>query len=226
MLAYSTNHLSSPSASAGEFHITSRNSSARAEPASLPPAGQPAAVHAANAEIFAQGEKAGGAIYQVAFGVVRIYRLLADGRRQISAFHFAGEGFGLEPGERHEFSAEAITSAGVRILKPSNHGDFAHHLLPVALRSLARAQRHLLLLGRQNALEKVSAFLMDMAERQENSDHVDLPMQRSDIGDYLGLTLETVSRVFSKLKDAGVIKLTTARSIEIIDMHALEAMTE
>ena len=225
MLAYSTNHLSSPSAGAREFDIASFNSLAQLKPASLPLASQPATVYTANAEIFAQGEKA-GAIYQVTFGAIRIYRLLADGRRQISAFHFAGEVFGLEPSERHEFFAEAITNAGVRIIKPFSHGDFAHHLLPVALRSLARAQRHLLLLGRQTALEKVSAFLLDMAERQESSDHVDLPMQRCDIGDYLGLTLETVSRIFSKLKDADVIKLTAARSIEIVDMRALEAMTE
>lgn len=225
MLAYSTNHLSSSSAGAHEFDIANWNSSPRVDPASLPPARQPATVYTANAEIFAQGEKA-GAIYQVTFGAVRIYRLLADGRRQISAFHFAGEVFGLEPGECHEFFAEAITNAGVRIIKPFRHGDFAHHLLPVALRSLARAQRHLLLLGRQTALEKVSAFLLDMAERKESSDHVDLPMQRCDIADYLGLTLETVSRIFSKLKDAGVIKLTAARSIEIVDMRALEAMTE
>ncbi len=225
MLSYSTNHVSRPLAGARESGIIRIASSARPDLASLPPAGHPTAIHAANAEIFAQGDRA-GSIYQVAFGAVRIYRLLADGRRQISAFHFAGEVFGLEPGDRHQFFAEAITIAGVRIIKPSAQGDLAHDLLPVALRSLARAQRHLLLLGRQTALERVSAFLVDMGERQENGGHVDLPMQRCDIGDYLGLTLETVSRVFSKLKDAGVIRLTTARSIEIIDMQALEGMTE
>lgn len=225
MLAYSTARSSNPSASMREFGFASWEPSGKFEPTALPQAGKPATVYAANAEIFAQGEKA-GAIYQVAFGAVRIYRLLADGRRQISAFHFAGEVFGLEPGDRHEFFAEAISNAGVRILKPSPNADFAHHLLPVALRGLARAQRHLLLLGRQTALERVCAFLMDMAERQANGDHVDLPMQRCDIGDYLGLTLETVSRIFSKLKDSGVIKLTTARSVEIVDMHALEAMSE
>lgn len=223
MLAYSTDRFSNPQAR--DLGFASWQPSGTFEPAALPQAGQPATVFAANAEIFAQGEKA-GAIYQVAFGAVRIYRLLADGRRQISAFHFADEVFGLESGDRHEFFAEAISNAGVRILKPSAHADFAQHLLPVALRELARAQRHLLLLGRQTALERVCAFLMDIAERQANGDHVDLPMQRCDIGDYLGLTLETVSRIFSKLKDSGVIKLTTARSIEIVDMHALEAMSE
>jgi len=190
----------------------------------FPGQGQPATVHAANTEIFAQGEKA-AAIYQVAFGAVRIYRLLADGRRQISAFHFAGEVFGLECGDRHEFFAEAITNAGVRAIRPSSHGDFASHLLPVALGSLARAQRHLLLLGRQTALEKVAAFLIDMTERQGNGDQVDLPMHRGDIGDYLGLTLETVSRILSRLKDDGTIRMRSARRIEIADMDALQAMS-
>lgn len=192
----------------------------------LQPSGQhDATFFTANSEIFGQGEKA-GALYQVVFGAVRIYRLLADGRRQISAFHFAGEVFGLEPDERHQFFAEAITNAGVRIIRPSATMDFAHELLPVALKSLARAQRHLLVLGRQTAQEKVAAFLLDMAERQGNEIHVDLPMQRCDIGDYLGLTLETVSRVFSKFKDKGIIKLTSARSIEILDSGALEEMSE
>jgi len=200
-----------------------RRSTAGIELPPFPGQGQPAMVHAANSEIFAQGEKA-AAIYQVAFGAVRIYRLLADGRRQISAFHFAGEVFGLECGDRHEFFAEAITNAGVRAIRPSPHGDFASHLLPVALDGLARAQRHLLLLGRQTALERVAAFLIDMAERQGNGELIDLPMHRGDIGDYLGLTLETVSRILSKLKDAGVIRMKSARRIEIADMDALEAM--
>lgn len=224
MLAYSTNHLSSP-VLAQEFSAVSRHRSALPEPTRPSQAGQPATVYTANSEIFAQGDKA-GSIYQVAFGAVRIYRLLADGRRQISAFHFAGEVFGLEPGDRREFFAEAITNVGVWTIRPSAHGDLTHHLLPVALGSLAGAQQHLLLLGRQTALEKVSAFLLDMADRQGNGDHVDLPMQRGDIGDYLGLTLETVSRVFSKLKDIGVIRLKTARCVEIVDMHKLEAMSE
>jgi CRP/FNR family nitrogen fixation transcriptional regulator len=224
MLARAAARSSTPS----ELRVSGaagRYSPDRSEPQPFLRPDLPATVYAANTEIFAQGEKA-GAIYQVAFGAVRIYRLLADGRRQISAFHFAGEVFGLECGDRHEFFAEAVTNAGVRVVRASGNGDLSHHLLPVALHGLARAQRHLLLLGRQTALEKVAAFLTDMAERQGNGDHVDLPMQRGDIGDYLGLTLETVSRIFSKLKDTGTIRMRTARSIQIIDAEALEAMSE
>lgn len=222
MFAHSAARPVSPSGLPG---LHGHHSSARIEPLPFPGSGQPATVYAPNTEIFAQGEKA-VAIYQVVFGAVRIYRLLADGRRQISAFHFAGEVFGLESGDRHDFFAEAITNAGVRTIRSFANGDFASRLLPVALNGLARAQRHLLLLGRQTALEKVAAFLIDMAERQGNSDHVDLPMQRGDIGDYLGLTLETVSRIISRLKDAGVIRMRSARSIEIADLDALESMSE
>ena len=88
------------------------------------------------------------------------------------------------------------------------------------------AQEHLLVLGRQNAIERVAAFLVDMAERQGGLQQVDLPMSRVDIGDYLGLTIETVSRVFTRLKDKGVIRLLNLRSIEIVKQDALQYMSE
>jgi CRP/FNR family nitrogen fixation transcriptional regulator len=99
-------------------------------------------------------------------------------------------------------------------------------LLHLAVRSLTKAQEHLLVLGRQNAIERVAAFLVDLAERQGGLPQVDLPMSRMDIGDYLGLTLETVSRVFSKLKETGVIRLPDARSVEIVKWDALRNMTK
>ena len=222
MFTYASDRIANPSAGANGFISQDRDPGARPEAAMLPIAVQPARVYAPTTEIFAEGTRA-KSVYQVAFGAVRICRILADGRRQISAFHFAGEVFGLEPGEYHAFSAEAITNAGIRVIKLAGSDDAARHLLPIALSGLARAQHHLLLLGRQSALERVAAFLKDMANRQESCGHIDLPMQRSDIGDYLGLTLETVSRTFSRLKEAGVIRLTGSRSAEIIDMDALEA---
>ncbi|WP_457300465.1 helix-turn-helix domain-containing protein, partial [Phyllobacterium sp. P5_D12] len=91
---------------------------------------------------------------------------------------------------------------------------------------LTRAQEHLLVLGRQTAAERVAAFLLDLAERQGGLERVELPMSRMDIGDYLGLTIETVSRVFSKLKDKGIIALPTLRSAEIKKWNALQAMSE
>lgn len=176
----------------------------------------------AGAEIYAQGEKSGG-LYTVEFGAVRIYRLLADGRRQISAFHLAGEMFGFETDTKHHFFAEAICTAGIRIQRAAFlHGDLAGALLPMALQSLVRAQEHLLVLGRQNAVERLAAFLLDMAERQGDLRHIDLPMARADIGDYLGLSIETVSRVFSRLRQKDVIRLSNLRTVEIVKRQALE----
>jgi len=189
------------------------------------PLQQPVSFYPAGAEIYAQGEKA-GAFYQVEFGAVRIYRLLADGRRQISAFHLAGETFGFEADSTHHFFAEAINATGVRVLRLAAGADMSRQLLPLALKSLTRAQEHLLVLGRQNAIERVAAFLVDMAERQGGLRQVELPMSRMDIGDYLGLTIETVSRVFTRLKDKGVIRLLNLRSIEIVKQDALHCMSE
>ncbi len=174
-------------------------------------------------EIYAQGERSGN-LYKVEFGAVRVYRLLSDGRRQISAFYLAGEIFGFEADKNHHFFAEAICSTGIRILRRSFQDHLAIELLPVALQGLVRAQEHLLVLGRQNAVERVAAFLLEMSERQGSLKQVELPMSRSDIADYLGLTIETVSRVFSKLKQKGVIRLPSLRNVEIDKLRALQEM--
>jgi CRP/FNR family nitrogen fixation transcriptional regulator len=187
------------------------------------PCAPPPGLFPAGAEIYAQGEKCGG-LYRVEFGAVRVYRLLADGRRQISAFHLAGEMFGFEADDIHHFFAEAICATGVRALRPSPGNDLSSELLPMALKGLVRAQEHLLVLGRQNAIERIAAFLMDMTERQGGLRNVELPMSRTDIGDYLGLTVETVSRVFSRLKQSGVIRLPSLRSVEIVKRQALHAL--
>ncbi|MGN6465406.1 MAG: helix-turn-helix domain-containing protein [Rhizobiaceae bacterium] len=175
----------------------------------------------AGTEVYAQGEKS-DRLYKVEFGAIRIYRLLADGRRQISAFHLAGEIFGFEAGKTHHFFAETICATGVRTLRTSRQDELASEILPVALEGLVRAQEHLLVLGRQNAVERVAAFLTDMSERQGGLSRVELPMSRMDIADYLGLTIETVSRVFSKLRQKGVIRLPSLRSVEIAKWQILQ----
>ena len=91
---------------------------------------------------------------------------------------------------------------------------------------MTRAQEHLLVLGRQNAIERVAAFLVDMTVRQGGLNEVELPMSRQDIGDYLGLTIETVSRIFSRLRGKGIIKLRGLRTVEIAKLGTLEAMCE
>jgi len=186
---------------------------------------QPVSFFSAGSEIYAQGEKA-GTFYQVEFGAVRVYRLLADGRRQISAFHLAGEIFGFEADTTHHFFAEAINATAVRTFRVAAGADMSRQLLPLALKGLTRAQEHLLVLGRQNAIERVAAFLVDLAERQDGLRQVELPMSRVDIGDYLGLTIETVSRVFTKLKEKGVIRLINLRCVEIVKHDVLTNMGE
>ena len=217
MRPYSTSQIELPSRSAGSTNpIPSFPASQRTQPMSFFPA---------DTEIYAQGEKA-GSYYQIEFGAVRVYRLLADGRRQISAFHLAGETFGFEADHTHHFFADAIVGTGIRRFPFSALSTISAELLPLALRSLTKAQEHLLVLGRQSAIERVAAFLVDLAERQGGLPQVDLPMSRMDIGDYLGLTIETVSRVFSKLKETGVIRLPDARSVEIVKWVALRNMTK
>lgn len=196
----------------------------RLPPPFLSPA-QPLSFYSIGAEIYAQGERS-ESLYRVEFGCVRVYRLLLDGRRQISAFHFAGEVFGFEADGTHHFFAEAISTTGIRVARLSASHEFAREMLPLALQGLMRAQEHLLVLGRQNAIERVAAFLLDMAERRGGLSRFDLPMSRTDIADYLGLTIETVSRVFSRLKEKGIIRLPTARSVEIARIQSLAEMKE
>lgn len=173
-------------------------------------------------EIYTPGEKS-GKLYQVEFGAVRIHRLLADGRRQISAFHLPGETFGLEVDATHHFFAEAICATAVRVTRlPSSGSDSADKLLPMALQTLVRTQEHLLVLGRQNAAERVAAFMVHMSERQGGLMQMELPMSRQDIADYLCLTIETVSRVFTRFKQQGIVTLPTLRSVNIMKWQMLK----
>ncbi|KQZ96281.1 transcriptional regulator [Mesorhizobium sp. Root157] len=218
MLAYSTPRSALPLQPSDALHPILSESF-------VPAKSQPCSFFPAGAEIYGQGEKA-GKLYQVEFGSVRVSRLLADGRRQISTFLLAGEIFGFEADDTHHFSAEAICATGIRFFRLSTRADISRELLPLALRNLTRAQEHLLVLGRQNATERVAAFLVDMAERQGGLNQIALPMSRQDIGDYLGITIETVSRIFSKLRETGIIKLPSLRNIEIRKWDVLQRMSQ
>ena len=182
-----------------------------------------ASFYRTNQPIYTQCD-AVGPLYLVEFGTVRISRLTADGRRQISAFHFAGEVFGFEPGSEHQSSAESVDGTGIRVLRPTAGEDFGPEVLSLALRGLARAQDHLMLLGRMSATEKMAAFLLDLMAREETDSLINLPMQRNDIADYLGLTFETISRVLRALKDAGVIRVSRLDQVEVLNQARLEAL--
>ncbi len=182
-----------------------------------------------NAEIYAEGEPARH-FYRVVSGVVRVSKLLSDGRRQISAFHLPGDTFGFEADDVHSASAEAVVPTKLVALKAQSLTDgrasegFMRELLGLTMIGLKRSQDHLLLLGRKNALERLAAFLLEMAARADGSRVLELAMPRHDIADYLGLTLETVSRTFADLKELGAVKLESARRVHLIDTGKLKAM--
>ena len=186
---------------------------------------QPGAVtfYATDAMIYAQGDAA-GPLYLVEFGAVRVCRLTSDGRRQITSFCYAGDVFGLEDGNEHQSYAESVDGAGLRVLRPADAGNFAQRLLGLALRRFASVQKHLLLLGRMNANERMAQFLLDLLDRQDSEDIINLPMQRNDIADYLGMTFETVSRVLRVLKDRRVIRLNSVEQIEVLSVADLAAL--
>ena len=182
-------------------------------------------------ELFAEGDAA-EYFYKVVSGTVRTCKLLSDGRRQIDAFHLPGDVFGLESGPEHRFTAEAVEPVVVEAYRRSHftsllHDDpaFGEQLMASMLQSLERAHEHMVLLGRKTAQEKMATFLLDLAERLDRSDRVELPMQRTDIADHLGLTIETVSRTLTQMVRAGLIKLAAAgRTIILSDKAALQQL--
>jgi CRP/FNR family nitrogen fixation transcriptional regulator len=181
------------------------------------------------AEIFGEAEPA-EYVYQVIDGAVRSYKLLSDGRRQIGAFHLVGDIFGLENGPVHRFTAEAIVDTTVRLAKRASlehvaetDALVARDLLSMTTTNLQHAEEHMLLLGRKTSLERVAAFLLEMDGRLTAAGVMALPMNRRDIADYLGLTLETVSRALSCLHGKGILGFLgqTQRQIVLLDRPGL-----
>jgi CRP-like cAMP-binding protein len=179
-----------------------------------------------NVEVFGEGEEA-DYLYQVRTGCIRTYKVLSDGRRQIGAFYLPGDIFGIEAGEAHSFSAEAITPSAVVVVKRSiinsraaGNSALARQLFDLTVAELQRTQAHALLLVKM-AQERVAGFLLEMASRAKSRTEVELPMSRQDIADYLGLTIETVSRTMTQLENAAAIALPTSRRIVLRNQSAL-----
>jgi CRP-like cAMP-binding protein len=179
-----------------------------------------------HAEIYGEGEPA-DYLYKVVSGVVRTYKVLADGRRQVGGFNLRGDIFGLETGAEHAFSADAISECRVLVAKYSTliaraktDHEVAFQLWMLTGRELRRLQDHVLLLIK-NAPERVAAFLLALAERCSTDNSIELPMSRQDIADHLGLTIETVSRTLSYLESIQVIELLSARRVLLRDRRAL-----
>jgi len=183
-------------------------------------------------EIFGEKEPA-DYVYQVMSGAVRSYKLLSDGRRQIGAFHLAGDIFGLETGTDHRFTAEAIVDTTVRLMKrrslemvAESDVKVARNLLSMTTTNLRHAEDHMLLLGRKTSLERVAAFLIEMDRRSTAAGILALPMCRRDIADYLGLTLETVSRALSRLHYLRILGFVgnNQRQIVLLDRAQLASL--
>lgn len=187
------------------------------------------------AEVFGEGEPA-EYVYQLTSGAVRTYKLLTDGRRQINAFHLPGDVFGVEYGEVYRFSADAVQNTTVTVARRHSLFDgfeqrgrgFTTRLLSLVTRNLHHAEDHMLLLGRKASVEKVATFLLEMDERLGSPPVMILPMNRRDIADYLGLTLETVSRALARLRkrDAISFSCSSARELVLLDRGTLAEINE
>lgn len=176
-------------------------------------------------------------VFNITSGSVRVYKLLPDGRRQITGFLFAGDFLGLATGQTYVFSAEAIEPATACRFRKSDYRTLIREtpaleaaLLDRATHELAAAQNQMLLLGRKTALERIATFLLDLPghdpARATTEGLVRLPMTRSEIADYLGLTIETVSRVLTKLKTSGVIRLISLTELQIENAGRLRGLAD
>ena len=180
-----------------------------------------------NEEIFGQDEPA-EYIYRVVSGAVRTMRFSSDGRRQILGFHLPGDVFGIELGDAYSLSAEAVSPSDIVMVRRSARDKAtledpgaARSLLKLTSEQLAEAREHALVLGRKGAGERVAAFLLQLADRFVAKREMDLPMSRADIADYLGLTIETVSRAFSEFERTAAIALPSSRHVVMRNPNAL-----
>lgn len=182
--------------------------------------------------LFEEGDEADSA-YEVESGLLRVYRLLPDGRRQITGFLSDGRIIGIPEEGVCTCSVEAATTTTLRRYRRAvyerrldGEPGFARRLLKAAFLDLRQAEDQALLLGRKSATEKLASFLLQMSWLQGGADGITLPMCRSDIADYLGLTVETVSRAFTTLKSQGIIALKTPIRVDILERDWLESCAD
>ena len=176
--------------------------------------------------------------FRIVGGTVRLYKAIADGRRQVLDFLGEGQCFGLTGLDRHTYSAEALSP--VTLIRYSRqvveaaietNPELARILFEMACRELDQAQRQMLLLGRKSAGEKVASFLLGSSRRNGACDPnkdvvIHLPMSRQDMADYLGLTIETVSRTMSRFKRLGLIGLIGRQRVTLRRTDRLSAMAD
>jgi len=176
-------------------------------------------------------------LFEVLEGVLCNYKIFADGRRQVISFAFPGELVGFGHGPEYRFDCEALSSARVQIIPKvgllsaaRERPELGERLLEIAASQVAGMQAHSMLLGRKTAAERIATFLVELAERAGKEDEapirLHLPMTRADIADYLGLTVETVSRNITKLKMKGIISLPSLGMVTVLDIERLRDLAE
>lgn len=175
-------------------------------------------------------------LFNVVTGAIRLSKSLPDGRRQITGFLFPGDFLGLSIADTYAYSAEAVDKCTLCRFARTNltkmleeFPNLEHRLLGLASNELAQAQDHLMILGQKTSTERLATMLLNFAERigfQDNGSlQLDLPMNRTDIADYIGLTTETVSRTFSLLRKQRVIETPESRTIRIPQLEKLAAVS-
>jgi len=175
--------------------------------------------------------------FRIVSGTVRLYKAIADGRRQVIDFLDAGSCFGLTGLAHHSYTAEAVSPVTLiryprQTLEAAIDTDpeLARSLFRLACTELGRAQTQMLLLGRKSADEKIASFLLGLAERARDEHRpahlVHLPMSRQDMADYLGLTIETVSRTLSRFRRDGLIGLPGRQQVVLRQLALLEALAD
>ncbi len=193
-------------------------------------------VYSAREDLFLEGDESSH-ILEVVEGVICAYRLLPDGHRHVVSFYFPGDLIGYCSPSVHTFSAQALTKVRVRRIPRhllnqliETRPQFARRLLKLAADELTMTREHMLCLAAKSAEARMAVFLLALSRRNRETgadpSRVELPMTRVDIGDYLGLTIETVSRTFSKLKRAGTIALPRTTTVLIRDAAALHEMAQ
>ncbi len=185
--------------------------------------------------VFFEGDDARN-LFVLISGALKLYKLLPDGRRQITGFLYAGDFLGLAFNDVYQYTAEALGPSRLCRLPRAriealldDLPRLASRLLNLASTELAAAQAQMLLLGRKTAQERLASFLLHLTQRagariDARDDMIHLPMSRADIADFLGLTVETVSRSFSKLKSSRLIALREGGQVQIRDPKGLAAI--
>lgn len=194
------------------------------------------ATYAASDGLVRQGDEARH-VFNISSGSVRVYKLLPDGRRQITGFLFAGDFLGLATGEHYAFSVEAVEATTVCRFGKSEYQALIREqptleaaLLQRASHELEAAQNQMLLLGRKTARERLASFLLDLPDldplRPSAKGQVRLPMTRTEIADYLGVTIETVSRELTRLKSLGLVEMLSLKEVRLAQPDRLRALAE